>query len=299
MGKKRFVLRAAVLSCAMWMLQPTSAAEAARHLDDITYARIGNRALQLDLHMPAGVARPPLVVYVHGGAWRAGSKDEYPRFLVEQGFAVASVEFRASGEARFPADVHDIKAAVRFLRVKAKDFGYGGERIAISGASSGGHLAAMVATTNGMAELEGNLGEFTRASSAVQALVSWFGASNLNTILAQSTPFGLSVREPALKLLLGALPPEVPALSKLASPVTHVAAGDPPALLLHGNQDPQMPVNQTLELEAAYRRARLPVEMIIIDGAGHGGDAFYIGEPAERVLAFLRKAIGSQASPPR
>lgn len=297
MGKGRWVLRAAALCCALWTCQPTSAAESARHLHDITYARIGNRALSLDLHLPAGVTRPPLVVYVHGGAWRAGSKDEYPRFLVERGFAVASVEFRASSEARFPADVHDIKAAVRFLRANAQQYGYGGERIAISGASSGGHLAAMVGTTNGMAELEGNLGEFPRESSAVQALVSWFGASNLNTILAQSTPFGLSVREPALKLLLGALPPEVPALAKLASPVTHVGAGDPPALLLHGNQDPQMPVNQTLELEGAYRRARLPVEMIIIE-AGHGGDAFYAGEPAERVLAFLRKNIG-QASPPR
>jgi acetyl esterase/lipase len=291
MGRMGIALGAAALSCAMWMLQPTSAAEAARQLNDITYARIGERALLLDLHMPTGVAQPPLVVYVHGGGWHGGSKAEYPRFLVAQGYAVASVDFRSSREARFPADLHDIKAAIRFLRAQAGEYGYAGERIAISGASSGAHLAAMVATTSGVAELEGSVGGFPRQSSAVQALVSWFGASNFSTILAQSTPFGLGVREPALKQLLGGSPDEVPALAKLASPVTHVGAGDPPALLLHGNQDRQMPVNQTLELEAAYRRARLPVEMIIVDGAGHGDDAFYTGEPAERALAFLRQAI--------
>jgi acetyl esterase/lipase len=291
MGQGRLALQAAALACAIWMLQPTSAADAARDLNDITYARIGEHALQLDLHLPAGVAQPPLVVYVHGGAWRDGSKAEYPQFLVARGFAVASVEFRQSGEARFPADVHDIKAAIRFLRAKAREYGYGAERIAVSGASSGGHLAALVATTNGNAGLEGSVGDYRRESSAVQALLSWFGASNLDTILAQSTPFGLSVREPALKLLLGALPQQVPVLAKQASPVTHVGAGDPPALLLHGNQDRQMPVNQTLELEAAYRRARLPVELLILDGAGHGGDAFYTGEAAERALAFLHKTL--------
>jgi dipeptidyl aminopeptidase/acylaminoacyl peptidase len=87
----------------------------------------------------------------------------------------------------------------------------------------------------------------------------------------------------------------VPALATQASPVTHVGAGDPPALLLHGDQDPQMPVNQTLELEAAYRRAGLPVEMLILDGVGHGGDAFNTGEPAARALAFLRRNITRQA----
>jgi acetyl esterase/lipase len=291
MGQRCLALRVAALSCAMWMLQPTSAADAARNINDIPYARVAARTLALALHLPAGVADPPLVVYVHGGAWRDGNKDEYPRFLVTQGFAVASVDFRSSEEARFPADVHDIKAAVRFLRAKARDYGYAGERIAISGSSSGGHLAAMVGTTNGVATLEGNVGDYLRESSAVQALVSWFGAANLDSILAQSTPFGLGVRVPALKLLLGGLPTEVPALAKLASPVTHVSAGDPPALLLHGRQDQQMPMEQTVELAAAYQRAGLPVETIILDGVGHDGAPFQVGEPAQRVLAFLRKTI--------
>ena len=273
-------------------LQAGGASQSPRNLSDIIYARVDGKALTLDLHLPEGVVRPPLVVYVHGGAWRAGSKSEYPDMLVKRGYAVASVEFRSSNEARFPAQALDIKAAIRFLRAKAGEYGYRADRIAISGASSGAHLATVVAVSNGVAELEGNEGDYSGESSAVQALVSWFGASNLTTILAQSTPYGLSVREPALKLLLGGMPVEVPALAKLASPVMHVDARGPPAILLHGDQDPQMPVNQTLELEAAYRRAGLPVELLILDGAAHGGDAFYKDEAAERVIAFLQKNIG-------
>jgi acetyl esterase/lipase len=277
------------LACGM---QYGFAAEAARDVPNIAYAQVDGKTLALDLHLPAGVKQPPLVVYLHGGAWRAGDKTEYPKFLVQRGYAVASVDFRSSNEARFPAQLHDIKAAIRFLRAQANQYGYRADRIAVSGASSGAHLAALAATTHGVAELEGREGDHLRESSAVQALVSWFGASNLSTILAQSTPFGLSVREPALKLLLGGTPDEKPALAKLASPITHVDAKDPPALLLHGDQDRQMPVNQTLELEAGYRRAGVPVELMIVDGAGHGGDAFYSGDAGERAITFLAKTIG-------
>ncbi len=289
--------RSHVSCCALLLallapLRPAPGATPARDLPDITYAQVQGHALALDLHLPAGVEHPPLVVYLHGGAWRAGSKAEYPKFLVERGYAVASVEFRASTEARFPADVHDIKAALRFLRAREKQYGYRATRIAIAGSSSGAHLAALVGTTSGVAELEGSEGDYPQQSSAVQAIVSWYGASNLTTILAQSTPFGVSVREPALKLLLGALPEEVPELAKLASPVTHVDAHDPPALLLHGDQDRQMPINQTLELEAAYRRAGLSVALMVLDGAGHADPAFNSGAPAERVIAFLKRTIG-------
>ena len=269
-----------------------SAAERARDLPDLAYATVDGHVLKLDLHMPAGIAHPPLVVYAHGGVWRSGSKAEYPTFLVERGYAVASVEFRASAVARFPAGVQDIKAAVRFLRAHAKHYGYEAGRIAMAGSSSGGHLAALVGTTSGLVELEGDLGDYRKESSAVQAIVSWYGASNLATILAQSTPFGLSVREPGLTLLLGDLPDKVPRLARLASPVMHIDAKDPPAILLHGDEDPQMPIAQMRELEAAYRRAQLPVEAVVLEGVGHGGDVFYSGEAAERVIAFLRRTIG-------
>ncbi len=103
------------------------------------------------LDLPAGVAHPPLLIFVHGGAWMNGNKTQYPAFLVQRGFAVASLDFRSSNEAPFPADVFDIKAGIRFLRAQAAMYGYRTDRIAIVGASSGGHLAQLVGVTNGLA----------------------------------------------------------------------------------------------------------------------------------------------------
>ena len=268
------------------------AAEAPIAHKDLGYANVAGMALGLDLYLPAGVKHAPLVVYLHGGAWNAGNKSQYPAFLVEHGFAVASLDFRSTDVAPFPANVHDIKAAIRFLRGRAKDYGYRTDRIAISGASSGGHLAALVGVTNGEAALEGDEGEHRDQSSGVQAIVSWFGGSDLTTILSQSTPFGLTVREPALKRLLGAAPDAVPELAKQASPVFHVDAKDPPLFLLHGDQDRQMPINQLHELDAAYARAGLKAETLILDGVGHDAEPFFRGAPVDRVVDFLHRSIG-------
>ncbi|MEQ1856623.1 MAG: alpha/beta hydrolase [Longimicrobiales bacterium] len=259
---------------------------------DVVYATVDGKALGLDIHMPAGVTNPPLLVWVHGGMWRVGNKGQLPPVFVQNGFAVASLDFRQSTDARFPAMVHDIKGAIRFLRAHARDYGYRTDRIAIGGTSSGGHLAALVGVTNGDHELEGSVGGNSTESSDVQAIVSYYGASNLETILAQSTPFGLGVREPALRDLLGALPDATPALAELASPVAHVGAGDPPLLLLHGDQDPQMPINQAHELEGAYEKDGLDVYFDVVHGAVHGGDLFYAPEHLDRTLAFLRRTIG-------
>jgi acetyl esterase/lipase len=270
-------------------------AQMARDLKDITYAMVENAPLGLDLHMPAGVSKPPLLVWVHGGAWSAGTKAQYPKDFVARGFAVASLDFRQTTQAPFPANVLDIKAAVRFLRAKAGDYGYSADKIAIAGASSGAHLAALVGVTNGDARLEGKEGNYLDQSSSVQAIVSYFGASDLNTILAQSTPFGLKVREPALERLLGALPDKAKDLASLASPVTHIDKTDPPLLLLHGDLDPQMPINQSHELQGAYQNAGLDVDFYVVHGAAHGGDAFFSGDRLDRAIAFLNRTIGSGA----
>jgi acetyl esterase/lipase len=258
---------------------------------DVVYATVDGRNLGLDLYMPAGVQRPPLVVWVHGGAWARGTKADPPMQFVAHGFATASLDFRQSTEARFPAQVHDIKAAVRFLRAKASEYGYRGDRIAISGSSSGAHLAALVGVTSGHAELEGTLGAHRDRSSEVQAILDYYGASNLVTILAQSTPFGLGVRRPALEQLLGTLPEGNRALAELASPVTHVGRGDPPLLLLHGDQDPQMPINQAHELHGVYERAGLDVAFDVVHGAVHGGELFFAPAHLERAIAFLRRTL--------
>jgi acetyl esterase/lipase len=273
--------------------QPREAqAQAAREHKDLIYATVDGKSLGLDLYLPAGVASPRLLVWVHGGAWRAGTKAQVPMEFVRNGYATASLDFRQSTEARFPAQVHDIKAAIRFLRAKAREYGYRTDRIAISGASSGAHLAALVGVTNGHKELEGTVGDYLKESSDVHAIVDYFGASNLTTILAQSTPFGLGVRKPALDLLLGGQPEDVKMLAELASPVKHVDRGDPPLLLFHGDQDPQMPINQAHEMVGAYRKAGLDVAFDVVHGAAHGGNQFYAPEHLTRALAFLERTLG-------
>jgi len=259
---------------------------------DILYAVDGDHELLLDLYMPKGVASPPLVVWIHGGAWRRGSKDVVDTIaLVKEGFAIASVEFHKSVEAVFPAQLHDINAAIRYLRGNATAYGYDATRVAIHGRSSGGHLTSLVGVTNGHAELEGTLGEYLDESSDVQVVVSYFGASNLNSILTQSTSYGAEMRAPALELLLGGPVGEREALARLASPVTHVDSDDPPLLLLHGDQDPQMPINQSHELHGVYKSLGLPVHFEVVHGAAHGGDQFFDEKRTAIVAAFLNEHL--------
>ena len=272
-------------------MQGALAAEPARSFKAVTFANVNGKPMALDLYLPAGVTRPPLIVYLHGGAWMNGDRSQYPEFLVARGFALASLDFRSTNDAPFPANVHDIKAGIRFLRAHAAQYGFRADRIAIMGASSGGHLAALVGVTGGNGELEGTLGDYPRESSSVQAIVSYFGASNLATILSQSTTEGAKMRAPALEKLLGSEPART-ALTKLASPVNHVDRNDPPAMLLHGDQDLQMPVNQLLELQAAYRNAGLAAQTLILNGVGHVGPPFFTGEPAEVVVDFLHRTLG-------
>lgn len=260
---------------------------------NIEFARVGEHLLELDLYLSEGES-PQLVVWVHGGAWRAGSKERMPLGgLVEHGFAIASVNYRLSPVAEFPAQVHDIKAAIRWLRAHAGDYGYDAEKVLVAGASAGGHLAALVGVTNGHAELEGSVGEHGVESSDVSAIVDYYGPTNFLTILGQSTPHGLGVRIPALQLLLRSQPEDVPGLARLASPVFHVDAGDPPLLLIHGDQDPQVPINQSHELHGAYKEAGLEarVEFEVVHGGAHGGEGFYEEERIARVAEFLRRAL--------
>ena len=254
---------------------------------DIEYARAGDLPLRLDLYHPK-TPRPLLIVYVHGGGWCTGSKADFPLGgLVTEGFAVASIDYRLSPQAPFPAQIHDIKAAIRFLRSQQAQLGINAQRIVIAGGSAGGHLAALVGVTNGNHELEGAVGDHPGESSDVQGIISLFGASDLLTILGQSTEHGLKVRVPALQLLLGGTPTEKPELAKTASPVAHVDAHAAPLLLIHGDADPQMPPEQSKELAEAYERAGLSVKLVMIHGAVHGGKQFYDPERLALMKDFL------------
>lgn len=260
---------------------------------DVVFATVDGKPLKLDLYLPAA-SNAPLVVYVHGGAWRAGDKTagaNFAKALVQEGFAVASLDFRQSTDAPFPANVHDVKAGVRFLRANAAKYGYNAQRIGITGESSGAHIALLTGVTNGNKDLEGAVGNNLSTSSDVQTIVSYFAATDLTTILSQSTPFGVGVREPSLKLLLGDLPDKKLELAQLASPVLHVDANDPPLYLLHGDRDPQMPINQTLQMWGVYKDAGLDVTFDPVHGAPHGGPLFFTPEHQQPVVAFLRRTL--------
>ena len=258
----------------------------------LTFANVDGRPLALDVYRPTGDVAG-VIVWVHGGAWRAGSRASVDlKEMTRLGWAVASVDYRLSGDARFPAQIHDIKAAIRYLRAHATELKLPAYPYVIAGSSAGGHLAALVGTSNQSAVLEGHVGDHLDADSSVQAIVDLYGASNLLTILRQSTTHGLNVRKPALDLLLGGQPEDVPELARLASPVFHVDASDPPLYLSHGDQDPQMPINQAHELHGAYEALGLPVVFTVMHGSAHGGPAFTAPEELARIDAFLRQSIG-------
>jgi acetyl esterase/lipase len=284
------------MQLTLLMLSTGWLSDAPRIERGIEYARVGEQVLKLDLYLPPQSKDAPLLVWVHGGAWRSGSREAMPLAkLVAKGWAIASVDYRLSPVAKFPAQIHDIKAAIRFLRARQRQYGYDAEHVVIAGGSAGGHLAALVGVTNEVKELEGDIGNHRDTSSAVQAIVSFYGASNLQTILAQSTPHGLKVRVPALELLLGDLPEEKPELARLGSPVAHVDKHDPPLLLFHGDQDLQMPINQAHELHGAYQRVGRPSEFVVVYGGAHGGPGFFTDAMITHVDAFLR-AIGKKGT---
>jgi acetyl esterase/lipase len=256
---------------------------------DIVYAEADGKKLQLDIYKLKEHTAPYLIVWIHGGAWHSGSKEKPPLGMLEHGYALASVDFRASTEKAFPGPVHDIKASIRFLRANAAKYGYKADKIIIWGASSGGHLAALVATTNNNPTLEGSLGNYASTSSSVQACIDFFGPTNFLTILNQSTPHGLNVRLPALAILLGKPVEQVPDLAKLASPVYQVNAGAPPLFIVHGEQDIQVPINQSIELMSVYKSKNLPVQIEFVPNAGHSSPEYAKKELMDKMAVFLKE----------
>uniref|UniRef100_UPI00110CA695 alpha/beta hydrolase n=1 Tax=Modestobacter excelsi TaxID=2213161 RepID=UPI00110CA695 len=270
-----------------------------RVLSGVPYAALpGARPLELDLYLPAGPTPAPVVVFLHGGGWRLGSRhtagpayrgaDPTPFEQVAQaGIAVASVDYRLSGEAVWPAQLHDAKAAVRWLRSRADEVGIDPDRIASWGESAGGHLAELLGLTTDDAALEGDVG-VTGPSSRVTAVAAWYAPSDL---VGFTTDLGTDPtdRETREAQLLGAPAAEVPDRATQASPVTHASPAAPPVLLLHGRADRFVPCVQSERLAE-----RLPdVELHTYDGADH----MWLGAPdaatdaLARTTAFLRQHL--------
>jgi acetyl esterase/lipase len=272
-----------------------------RFLPGIPYAAIpGIRQLELDLYLPPEDGDPaPVVVFLHGGGWRVGSRHSAgPAYrgasptpferIAQAGIAVAGVDYRLSGEATFPAQLHDAKAAVRWLRARAGDVGIDPERIAAWGESAGGHLAELLGLVSDPA-LEGDVG-ITGTSSRVCAVVAWYAPSD---VAAVATDTGADPADPATReaQLLGAPAPDVPERAAQASPVTHVSPAAPPFLLLHGAADRFVPCVQSERLYAALVDAGVEAELDIYEDADHMwlGSADAAEKALDRTIDVLRR----------
>lgn len=224
---------------------------------DIEYGRSGERRLLLDLYLPDKVgARPPLVVWVHGGGWRNGDKGTNCRaaFLVDHGYAVASIGYRLSGEATFPAQAHDCKAGIRWLRANADKYAFGPDRIGAWGPSAGGHLVALLGTSGVVPELEGECGT-PEASSAVMAVCDWFGPTDLSRMSEHASHIDHDAADSPESQLLGGPVQEMKAAVAAANPITYVTGDEPPFLIMHGDQDMTVPYPQSVLLHEALSAA--------------------------------------------
>ena len=245
-------------------------------LSDVEYARPDGKPQYLDLAFPKDAEKKlPLIVAIHGGGW-SGCDKRGPMTmllpLVRDGYAVASINYRLSQVAKFPAQVHDCKAAIRFLRAHAEQYHLDADHVGIWGDSAGGHLVAMLGTTAGNKDLEGDEGN-TDFSSRVQAVVDFYGPSDFLTINQQAPPDTAihhnDPGSPEARLIGGAIPDNKDKAEQ-ASSVHYVNKDAAPFLIMHGDVDKLVPLAQSIELRDALQKAGVEASLYIIGSQGHG-----------------------------
>ncbi len=263
---------------------------------DIPYASVGGEELKLDLYIPEGVVKPKLVVWIHGGGWRGGSKAKPPvRCLLDEGYALASVSYRFSEVAIFPAQIYDCKGAIRWLRAHADEYGINADWIAVAGSSAGGTLALLLGTSSGVAELEGDVGGNREQSSRAQAVINYFGPSDFVFRGETQPDVAYSEKSGSFALLGGKKFGAVDKQLELAASATHYVTPDaPPLLVLHGTADELVLPNQAQRIVDAYSKVGLTARLILLDGAGHGGGRFFWGEPMQAAIEFLSEQAAEQ-----
>lgn len=243
-------------------------------LRDLVYRKVNDRSLGLDLYRPQNITGPlPVIIWIHGGGWDSGSKVHCPAAPVAaDGYAIASIDHRSTRVAPFPAQIEDCKAAVRWLRAHASQYHLDPDHIGAWGFSSGGNLAALLGTTGGVKALEGN-GDNMSYSSRVQAVCVAAGPADImrmyKEVSAPGTKFS-SDGAGAIEELLGGPVAQNEAKAEEASPVHYVSSDDPPFLLIHGSEDPTVPVDQSEEFAKALKAAGVKVTLKIAYGRGHG-----------------------------
>lgn len=238
---------------------------------DLPYVTSGHERQKLDLYLPKDGKQLPLVVIIHGGAFRGGSKDSMnPVAFLADGYAVASINYRLSQHAIWPAQIEDCKSAVRWLRKNAAQYNLDRERFAAYGPSAGGHLSTMLGVTATIRQFD--VGENLQFSSAVQAVADFFGPTDFLQMDDHRLPNGQihnNPDSPESQLVGGAIQ-ENKGKAARANPITYVARDAPPFLIIHGDTDPLVPHHQSQLLEIALKRVGVPVTFYTVKGGGHG-----------------------------
>lgn len=279
-----------ILTASSALTQSLKAPEGATAHRDLAYVTNGHERQKLDLYLPYSGECLPLIIWVHGGAFRAGNKANYaPLEYLADGYAVASINYRLSQHKIFPAQIQDVKAAVRWLRANAETYRLDPDHFGAWGASAGGHLVAMLGTAGDEAEFD--VGENLNVSSQVQAVVDYFGPTDFLQMDAQLLSDGMihdTPDSPESQLIGGAIQENKDLVAR-ANPITYVSENEPPFLIIHGDRDPLVPHQQSVLLKNALEKVGASVSFYTVAGEGHGG--FKDPKVAELTSAFLEKHL--------
>lgn len=257
--------------------------------DDIVFGTGGTTELKLDLAMPKEAEGPfPAIVCIHSGGWIGGDRKQMKQtieVLAGRGYVAISPDYRLAPRDRFPAQIEDCKAAVRWLRANTARYHVDTRRIGAVGFSSGAHLACLLGLTTKEDGLEGSGGNRDQ-SSAVSAVVSFFGPTDLTRDV-----WSKDVRERHLTPLLGGSASEKADLYRKASPITYAGKNAPPFLFLHGTEDRMVPFAQSQDLAEKLHKAGVAVRVIAIDGAGHGWRGQKLLDTIANMLDFFDETL--------
>ena len=294
MGKKTpYFIRVTIVITFLFL--NLCSAETGKIIKDIKFTNINEHDLKLDLYLPEKTMKSALVVWIHGGGWQKGSKKDCKvNWLSEHGYSVASISYRLSQVAKFPAQLHDCKGAIRWLRANSSKYGFEPNDIIVAGSSAGGHLAALVGTTSGNERLEGEVGGNLTQPSSVSAIIDYYGPTDF-ILRSKTQPSRANEIGSVVYNLLGGGADKKVGLAKLASAAHHVTKDDPPLLIFHGDKDNTVLIDQSEAIIKAYKSTGLSVRMNVLPGKKHGGAVFYHGENRKRVLEFLEEVLNPKA----
>ncbi len=269
-----------------------SASDSVLLIENIPYAGTDNPRQMLDLLLPKDLEGEPLpvVVFIHGGGWRNGNKqggrNRVNPFVASGNYAGVTVAYRLSGEAQWPSQIHDCKAAIRWIRAHAKQYNLNADRIGVWGTSAGGHLVTMLGTSGDVKAMDGSLGSNNEYSSRVTCVVDFFGPTNfltMNETAIESARLDHDAADSPESLLIGGAIQDNPEKVATADPITYVSADDPAILIVHGTMDPLVSFNQSELLYAALEKKGVEKTLITVEGGEHGrGFPPLTGELVER-----------------